>query len=54
MMQAELLPADKARAYYEDIVRRMKDSALLEYADRGAFRDGVSLPWSHARGSGSA
>ena len=38
MTQAELLPADKARAYYEDIVRRMKDPALLEYADRGAFR----------------
>ena len=35
---AELLPADKARAIYEDIVRRMKDPALLEYAGRGAFR----------------
>jgi Ca-activated chloride channel family protein len=38
MMDAELLPADKARAYYEDIVRRMKDPALLEYAGRGAFK----------------
>ena len=38
MMDAELLPADKARAFYEDIVRRMKDPALLEYAGRGAFK----------------
>ena len=38
MMEAELLPADKARAYYEDIVRRMKDPALLEYVGRGAFK----------------
>ena len=38
MTEAELLPADKARALYEDIVRRMKDPALLEYAGRGAFR----------------
>jgi Ca-activated chloride channel homolog len=38
MADAELLPADKARAFYEDIVRKMKDPALLEYAGRGAFR----------------
>ena len=38
MMEAELLPADRARAYYEDIVRRMKDPALLEYVGRGAFK----------------
>ena len=38
MTDAELLPADKARAYYEDIVRKMKDPALLEYAGRGAFK----------------
>jgi len=38
MVPAELLPADKARAIYEDIVRRMKDPALLEYASQGAFR----------------
>jgi Ca-activated chloride channel homolog len=38
MTEAELLPADKARALYEDIVRRMKDPALLEYAGRGAFK----------------
>jgi Ca-activated chloride channel homolog len=38
MTDAELLPADKARAYYEQIVQKMKDPALLEYAGRGAFR----------------
>ena len=38
MMEAELLPADKARAIYEDIVRRAKDPALLEYAGRDAFK----------------
>lgn len=38
MTDAELLPADKARAFYEEIVRKMKDPALLEYAGRGAFR----------------
>ncbi|HYW81642.1 MAG TPA: VIT domain-containing protein, partial [Spirochaetia bacterium] len=38
MTDAELLPADKARAVYEEIVRKMKDPALLEYAGRGAFR----------------
>jgi Ca-activated chloride channel family protein len=37
-MEAELLPADKARAIYEDIVRRHRDPALLEYVGRGAFR----------------
>jgi Ca-activated chloride channel homolog len=36
--EAELLAADKARAIYEDIVRRERDPALLEYADRGVFR----------------
>jgi Ca-activated chloride channel family protein len=37
-MEAELLPADKARALYEEIVRKMRDPALLEYAGRGAFK----------------
>src|ERR1700743_1527548 len=31
-VEAELLPADKARHIYEDIVRRMSDPALMEYA----------------------
>ncbi|MGB7160885.1 MAG: VIT domain-containing protein [Tepidisphaeraceae bacterium] len=37
-MDAELLPADKARSIYEDIVRRHNDPALLEYIGKGAFR----------------
>jgi len=37
-VEAELLPADKARKIYEDIVRQMKDPALLEYADRETFK----------------
>ncbi|MFN7956057.1 MAG: VWA domain-containing protein [bacterium] len=35
---AELVDAARARTIYEDIVRRMRDPALLEYGDRGAFR----------------
>src|SRR4026209_1767187 len=38
MMDAELLPADKARRIYEDIVRKMRDPALLEYAGRDLFK----------------
>lgn len=38
MMQAELLPADKARRYYEDIVRKLLDPALLEYSNQGVYR----------------
>jgi Ca-activated chloride channel family protein len=37
-VQAELLAADKARAIYEDIVRKLKDPALLEYAGRDVFK----------------
>src|ERR1039457_4231671 len=37
-VDAELLPADKARRIYEDIVRQLKDPALLEYADRDVFK----------------
>ncbi len=36
--QAELLDAIRARSIYEDIVRRMRDPALLEYDGRGVFR----------------
>jgi len=35
---AKLLPADEARKIYEDIVRRKKDPALLEYAGFGLYR----------------
>src|SRR5271156_1366473 len=38
MTEAELLPADKARKIYEDIVRQIRDPALLEYAGRDVFR----------------
>jgi len=38
MVEAELLSADKARKIYEDIVRKAKDPALLEYADRDVFK----------------
>jgi Ca-activated chloride channel family protein len=38
MQEAELLPADKARAIYEDIVRRHRDPALLEYVGRDTFK----------------
>lgn len=38
MVDAELLDADKARQIYEDIVRKMRDPALLEYAGRDVFK----------------
>jgi Ca-activated chloride channel family protein len=34
MMKAELLPAERARPIYEEIVRKAKDPALLEYVGR--------------------
>ncbi|MFC2167206.1 VIT domain-containing protein, partial [Acidobacteriota bacterium] len=34
----EILDRDQARRVYEDIVRRMKDPALLEYVGRNLFR----------------
>jgi Ca-activated chloride channel family protein len=37
-VEAELMPADKARKIYEDIVRKIKDPALLEYAGRDLFK----------------
>ncbi len=36
--EAELLDAGKARKIYEDIVRRMRDPALLEYSGRKVFK----------------
>jgi Ca-activated chloride channel homolog len=35
---AELLDADKARSIYEEIVRKHRDPALLEYVGRGVFK----------------
>jgi Ca-activated chloride channel family protein len=37
-IEAELLAAGKARAIYEDIVRKMRDPALLEYEGRDVFK----------------
>lgn len=37
-VEAELLDAEKARRLYEDIVRRVKDPALLEYADQDLLK----------------
>ena len=37
-VEGEILDRDKARRIYEDIVRRMKDPALLEYVGRNMFR----------------
>jgi len=37
-MEAELLDAKKARKIYEDIVRRQRDPALLEYSGTGLFK----------------
>lgn len=48
-MEAELLPAAKARQIYEDIVRKMKDPALLEYADRDVFKVRVYPIEPHSR-----
>ena len=36
--KAELLDSDKARKIYEDIVRQMRDPALLEYSDQNIFK----------------
>ncbi len=38
MTEAELLDAGKARKIYEDIVRQMRDPALLEYSEQALFR----------------
>src|SRR3954469_21751924 len=37
-VDAELLDAEKAKKIYEDIVRSMRDPALLEYAGRDLFK----------------
>ncbi len=37
-LSGEMLPADRARQIYEDIVRRQRDPALLEYIGRNTFR----------------
>jgi Ca-activated chloride channel family protein len=37
-LKGEILDRDKARSIYEEIVRRRKDPALLEYYNQGMFR----------------
>jgi len=37
-VEAELLPAEKARGIYNEIVRKSKDPALLEYAGRAMYK----------------
>lgn len=39
--QGRMLPADEARTIYEDIVRRMRDPALLEWMGCGMFQTSV-------------
>ncbi len=48
-VDAELLPADKARGIYEDIVRKMRDPALLEYAGRDLFKVRIFPIEPHSR-----
>lgn len=48
-VEAELLNADKARGIYEDIVRRQRDPALLEYAGRDLFKVRIFPIEAHAR-----
>jgi Ca-activated chloride channel family protein len=38
MVEGKIMDKDKARQIYEDIVRRMKDPALLEYVGRNIFK----------------
>jgi Ca-activated chloride channel family protein len=40
-VEAKILEADEARQIYEDIVRRRRDPALLEYVGRGAVQASV-------------
>ena len=40
-VHGEVLEADEARAIYDDVVRRMKDPALLEYVGRKALKASV-------------
>src|SRR5438552_2446164 len=37
-VEAELMAGDKARGIYEDIVRKLKDPALLEYVGRDLYK----------------
>ena len=47
--EAELLSSDKARSLYEEIVRKSKDPALLEYIGRDAFKVRIFPIEAHSR-----
>jgi Ca-activated chloride channel family protein len=49
MAQAELLSANKARGIYEDIVRKLKDPALLEYSECEVFKVRIFPIEPHSR-----
>jgi Ca-activated chloride channel family protein len=40
-VEGEVLEREEARRIYEDIVRNMRDPALLEYLDRGALQASI-------------
>ncbi len=48
-VDAELLSADKARHIYEDIVRKLKDPALLEYSGRDILKVRIFPIEPHSR-----
>jgi len=48
-VEAEMLAADKARNIYEDIVRKLKDPALLEYAGQDLFKVRIFPIEPHAK-----
>jgi len=48
-VEAELLSAEKARHIYEDIVRKLRDPALMEYAGRDLIRVRIFPIESHSR-----
>src|SRR6266850_2171175 len=48
-VEAELLAADKARSIYEDIVRKLRDPALLEFAGRDLFKVRIFPIEPHSR-----
>ncbi len=49
MVEAELLDADKARRLYEEVVRKVKDPALLEYAGRALLKARIFPIEPHGR-----
>lgn len=46
-LEGKLLGRDEARAIYEEIVRKQRDPALLEYVGRGAFQASIFPIPSH-------